>query len=187
MLEKLFGSKTRTKLLKLFLSSSDKTFYVRELTRLINERLNSVRRELLNLEKFGLIKTVSRGQKKFYFLNNDFLLIDELKALFVKARMLLERSLISKVEALKGIKYLALTGYFVKDESQEIDLLIVGNISKTKLESIIKNMEKNFDQEFRYTFLTTQEFKYRKQITDKFLYNILNSKKIVVVDKLKYE
>jgi Fe2+ or Zn2+ uptake regulation protein len=187
MLENLFGSRTRVKLLKLFLNSSEKKFFVRELTRLINERINSVRRELLNLEKFGLIKSISEGQKKYYYLDNDFILINELKALFVKSRMLLEKSVISKVEALKGIKYLALTGFFVKDDEQEIDLLIVGNISKVKLDKIIKSLEKNFDQEFRYTYLPTGEFKYRKDITDKFLYNVLNGKKIVVIDKLKYD
>jgi hypothetical protein len=187
MLDQLFGSRTRTKLLKLFLASGDKKFFVREITRLIDERLNSVRRELFNLEKFGLVQSATDGQKKFYFLDNEFVLINELKALFVKSRMLLEKKLISRVETLKGIKYLALTGFFVKDDAQKVDLLIVGNISKTKLDKIIKNLETSFDQEFRYTHLTNEEYRYRRDITDKFLYNILNGKKIVVIDKLKHE
>lgn len=186
MLDTLFGSRTRVKLLKLFLSSQDKRYYVRELTRLINERLNSVRRELFNLEKFGLIKSTQANQKKFYFLDNDFILFNELKALFVKSRMLLEKNLVSKIQSLKGLKFLALTGFFVKDETQKIDLLIVGNISRKKLDNVIKSIERNFDQQFRYTHLTTDEFNYRKQITDKFLYNILNGKIIVVVDKFKH-
>ena len=56
MIEQLFGSKTRTKLLRLFFMRKEAKFYVREITRLIDERINSVRRELENLKKFGLIK-----------------------------------------------------------------------------------------------------------------------------------
>lgn len=185
MLEQLFGSRTRIKLLKLFLNSGDGRYYVRELTRIINERLNSVRRELFNLEKFGLIKTTSTSQKKYYFLDNDFVLLNELKALFVKSRMLLEKNLINQLKNLKGLRYLALTGFFIQDDQQKTDLLIVGTISRIKLEKILKNLERSFDQEFRFTYFTTDEFNYRKEITDKFLYNILNSKKIVVIDKMK--
>ena len=54
--EKLFGSKTRAKLLNLFFENPDKSFYVREMTRVIDEQINSVRRELMNLEAIGIIK-----------------------------------------------------------------------------------------------------------------------------------
>ncbi|MBO7664277.1 hypothetical protein J6S46_00220, partial [Candidatus Saccharibacteria bacterium] len=54
--EKLFGSKTRAKLLRLFFENPGKSFYVREMTRVIEEQINSVRRELLNLESIGIIK-----------------------------------------------------------------------------------------------------------------------------------
>ena len=56
-IEKLFGSKTRAKLLQLFYENPEKSFYVREMTRVIDEQINSVRRELLNLESIGIIKT----------------------------------------------------------------------------------------------------------------------------------
>jgi len=186
MLDNLFGSRTRVKLLKLFLTSNDKRFYVREITRLINERLNSVRRELLNLQKLGLIKMAATSQKKYYFLDDNFLLVNELKALFVKSLMLLERNLINKIKSLKGLRYLALMGFFVKDEQQDIDLLIIGNLSRKRLSKVIKSLEVNFDQEFRYTYFTSEEFKYRQAVSDKFLLNVLNVKKIVVIDKLKY-
>ena len=64
MLEQLFGSRTRWKLLKLFLSHKDEAFYIRELTRLTDEKLNSIRRELANLEDWGIIKTSLPKEKK---------------------------------------------------------------------------------------------------------------------------
>ena len=65
-IEKLFGSKTRAKLLKLFFGSPEKSFYVREMTRVIDEQINSVRRELLNLENIGIIKSETFDNKIYY-------------------------------------------------------------------------------------------------------------------------
>ena len=68
-IEKLFGSKTRAKLLKLFFESPEKSFYVREMTRVIDEQINSVRRELLNLESIGIIKNETFDNKVYYSAN----------------------------------------------------------------------------------------------------------------------
>ena len=63
-IEALFGSKTRVKLLNLFLTNPDKSFYVREITRLIDEQVNSVRRELKNLEEFKVVKSTTEDRKR---------------------------------------------------------------------------------------------------------------------------
>ena len=67
-IEKLFGSKTRAKLLELFFSNVNKSYYVREITRVIDEQINSVRRELINLESIGVIKSETYDNKVYYFL-----------------------------------------------------------------------------------------------------------------------
>ena len=67
--EKLFGSKTRAKLLNLFFENPEKSFYVREMTRVIDEQINSVRRELLNLESIGVIKNETFDNKVYYSAN----------------------------------------------------------------------------------------------------------------------
>ena len=69
-IEKLFGSKTRAKLLNLFFENPDKSFYVREMTRVIDEQINSVRRELMNLEAIGIIKNETFDNKVYYSANN---------------------------------------------------------------------------------------------------------------------
>ena len=68
--EKLFGSKTRAKLLRLFFENPEKSFYVREMTRVIDEQINSVRRELLNLESIGIIKNDTFDNKVYYSANS---------------------------------------------------------------------------------------------------------------------
>ena len=66
MIEQLFGSKTRVKLLQLFYSNPNRSFYVREITRKIDEQINSVRRELSNLLNIGIItsETTRSGRSR---------------------------------------------------------------------------------------------------------------------------
>ena len=64
MLEQIFGSKTRVKLLHIFLSNPEEWFFVRELTRKLKQQVNSVRVELKNLEDVGLLLSEKKDNKK---------------------------------------------------------------------------------------------------------------------------
>jgi len=185
MLDQLFGSKTRTKLLRMFFTKSQDRFFVREITRLIDERINSVRRELENLENFGLVKSESSNNKKYYFLNEKFPLFKELKDLVIKSRFFIEKNYINKFKKLSGVKYLVLTGFFVDLKEETLtDILIIGKTSKIEVEKIVNTMSNEFIEDINYTIMDMKEFKYRQNMTDKFLYTILKNKKIIVIDKL---
>lgn len=194
MLEQLFGSKTRTRLLRLFLANPDNFYYIRELTRKLGIQINAIRRELKNLQKLGLIKICEINKKKpqdklktYFQVNADFILFGELRALFLKAQLLFERKLLSEIEKKGRINYLALTGTFLGLKNSPTDLFIIGKINRLKLTSLIKRFEEDMDTTINYTVMTKEEFHYRKDITDKFLYQILENKKVVVIDKLKQE
>lgn len=185
MLEHLFSSRTRVKLLKKFLLNPDRKYYVRELTREVGERINSVRRELGNLERMGLLITFNQHQRKYYQTDKDFLLFSELTALIIKAQSLLEDKIIEKIKKLAGIRYCVLTGRFVNNEEVQTDILVVGNnLPLAKLKEVIRSLQKNFDQEINYTIMSVQEFRHRSEMTDKFIYSIVNGPKITVVDKI---
>lgn len=206
MLEQLFGSRTRTKLLRLFLMHPEKAFYVRELTRLIDTQINSVRRELQNLMESGVIKdgqesSVERDSesssgsrkrmrspsekqpKKYFTVNPDFILYEELQALFAKSPRLLQNALEQELDHLGTIDLVVLTGFFVDREDTPIDLLIVGNVLRSRLAKLVHRFEKEIEREINYTTMATEEFLYRKSIIDRFLFTILEGKKIVVVDR----
>lgn len=184
MLEQLFSSKTRIKLLRLFLNHALESYYVREITRKIDEHLNSVRRELENLESLGFVKSVQKNEKKFYNLNNDFILFPEIKALFLKSSLLIEDQLIKKIASLGQVYYLMLTGVFASDPKAEIDMLIVGHVPLNDFRKIIRLFEKELEKDIRYTLFSLKEFNDRRELTDRFLYGVLNGKKIVVINKI---
>lgn len=200
MLEQLFGSKTRVKLLRLFLNNPSQPYYLRELARSLKTQLNSVRREVNNLEKLGIVKSVKLaddpgdkkdkkvkdrgGSKKYFLADTDFILFPELKALLLKAQLLLERNFVSKIEKMSDLKLFVLSGVFVGIEGFATDMLLVGSMNRKRLANIVRDFEKEINRDINYTVMTPQEFKYRKDITDRFLYDILEGRKIVILDKL---
>lgn len=184
MLEHLFSSRTRVKLLQLFLINEEKPYFIREMGRKIKEHVNSTRRELSNLEKVGLVKSYGQRRKKYYQVNKDFFLYPELKALIFKAQVLMEKNFLKKINRVGRIKFLCLTGFFSGLEDTLTDILIVGSVNRRRLKKLIKDFQDNFDHEIHYTIFSQKEFDYRSNLTDRFLYHILENKKIVVVDKL---
>lgn len=185
MLKHLFGSKTRVKLLSLFLANPQKVYYVRELTRKLDERINSIRRELDNLLKLGLLESKRKKRKKYFKVNSEFILFSELRALILKEKTAPASSLTKQIKTIGNIKYALLSGKFVQPITGEVDLFLVGNVNRRKLNKLIKTIEKNYGQEINYTIMTTNEFKYRKDLKDKFLEEILNKKHLIIINKFK--
>ncbi len=185
LLDQLFGSRTRAKLLRLVMTNPARSYFVREISRKIHEHVNSVRRELQFLANVGIIQTSGQGQKRFYRANSDHGLFKELKALLFKAQVLEERQLLSAIESGGRIYLLLLTGFFVGQDVAQTDILIVGSIQRKRVERMIKTFQEHFDREIHFTLMTKQEFDYRSSITDRFLYAILSGPTITVIDKRK--
>lgn len=184
MLEHLFSSKVRLKLLSLFLLSPDQSFYVRELTRRLNERINSVRRELDNLSKMGLLTFRTDDRRKYYMVDRNFALYEELRALMLKAGVTPQDKATKLLQNLKGVKLVVLTGTFTQQSNTKVDLLVVGSPAKPKLQAAISELEKSAGKQVRYSVIDVDEYEYRINMRDQFLAEILQNEHIKVVDKL---
>lgn len=184
MLEQLFGSITRVKLLRLFFRKPEEEHFVRELTRATKQRINSVRRELIRLERIGLLTSEPRGLKKYFRLNPSYPLYPELKDLILKSHLTIETDIIDKLREIGQVSYLCLTGFFTGVAETKTDVLIVGKVNRRKLARLMRTLQRGFAQELNYTVMSKQEFIYRNSLTDRFLYDILEHKKIVLIDRL---
>jgi predicted transcriptional regulator len=187
MIEQLLGSKTRLKLLKLFLSNPNRSFYVREITRKIEEQINSVRRELSNLLNIGIIVSDTTNNRLYYEVNQKYEFYEPLKAIFgngdqavTKATPKADRR--DDLKALGNVDLLLYTGQFTRDETAGIDLFIVGNTNAHAVQKFVNELEEKEGKELRYTVMNLDDFKYRQQVKDKFVTNILAAKKQTVVD-----
>ncbi len=189
MLSQLLGSEARTKILNIFLTKPEGEYYLRQLARDLDLQVNSVRRELLNLEKMGLIKLVlsekKTKEKKYYIVNRDFILFNELRALFIKAQLLSTKDFVDNVQKICTPKLFVLTGFFTGNSDSKTDLLLVGRINREKFNKLIKELEESINREINYTIMDEREFFYRREIFDVFLHKIMDGKKITVFDNLK--
>lgn len=186
MLEQLFGSRTRVKVLALLLNNPTRSYYVREITRKVDEQINSVRRELANLKSIGLVKSRARKGKVYYQANPKSDIFPELKKLFGKIakETVYENKIADRLKEVGVIQYASLHGHFVEDPSSEVDLFIVGTVDKIKMRPVIKEMEKEAGHEINYTVMDPEEYQERRVLFDRFLTELLSSSKIVVVDYL---
>lgn len=186
MLEQIFSSVARTKILKFFCVHAQKKFFVREISRTLDLQLNSTRRELENLENFGFLSSETTVGKKFYFANQNFSLFPEVKNLVFKSLALEEMNIASKMSKLPGLKLLVFTGVLTESPAGT-DVLIVGKVNKTKFHNYLKKIAEGLPDELRYTFLPLPDYLYRLEITDKFIYDIWANEKVVVIDKISKE
>ena len=194
MLEHLFGSKTRVKLLRLFLGNPGSAFYVRELARKAGAQIHAIRRELENLEGLGIIrdgeasaedaKQLRTRMRKYYCLDGEFSLVGELRALVLRSQFLLEEEFKRRVRRLGTIRYFVLLGVFVGVEGAPVDVFIVGKLNRPWLARLMRQFERELGRSVNYTVMSEREFRYRWDVGDRFLYGLLEGKKISVIDEL---
>jgi len=167
----------------LFLRNVDQPFYVRELTRKLKERINSIRRELDNLSKMGLLINQRKNFKRYYRVNKDFYLLKEFGALFLKGAATSKERLADRLKKAGPIKYACLSGSFTKSPAR-VDLFVVGEVNRSKLNPIIKDLEKEQGQEINYTVMPESEFTYRKELGDRFITSVIGNEKIELLGSL---
>jgi hypothetical protein len=205
MIEQLFGSKTRVKLLQLFYSNPNRSFYVREITRKIDEQINSVRRELSNLLSIGIITSDANNNRLYYEVNQDYEYYQPLAAIFGGAKepkkakakkaeeveapkpkaaeLAPEHPIAKAARGIGRIDLAILTGQFTRDELSGIDVLLVGDINSSKAAKFIGELEEAEKKELRYTIIPLENYQYRVQINDRFISNVLGAKKQVIINQ----
>lgn len=190
MIEQLFGSKTRVKLLQLFYSNPNRSFYVREITRKIDEQINSVRRELSNLLNVGIISSENTNNKLYYEVDKSFEFYEPLSQIFGAAGAVAtgadETGVAPPAAGLKALGNVELalyTGQFTRDERSGVDFVLVGDVNPTQLSKYVSDLEKKEGKTIRYAVMEKDEFVYRMRVNDRFLLTVLESKKQILLDR----
>ncbi len=175
MLKRLFTSNTRIKLLTVFLMNEGEEYFIRELTRKLDEQINSVRRELENLKKVGFLRSKVKDRKKYYYVNKSFIIIEELKGIFVKV-LSTQDGMVKDIAGMGKIKLLVLSGMFIDEPTASVDMLIVGDIDKEKLSEYL-NKEVRTQRPVKLAIISEEDYKYRVDCKDKFVSDIVDNEK----------
>jgi predicted nucleotidyltransferase len=183
MLEAFFTSKTKVKVLTLFLTHPEKRFYVRQIERELKEPVTAVRRELAKLKKVGLLDTFREGNLRYYQVNQRFPLYPELKSIILKTAGMgdLLREALKKIDKIKGAFIYGSTALAEEKESSDIDLMIIGNIKEEELDPVISQLEDKLGREINYSIFSPEEFNARKLASDPFILHVLENKKVFLI------
>lgn len=195
MIDKLFGSKTRVKLLHLFLNHPGQSFYVREITRVIDEQINSVRRELSNMLEVGVITSDTADNKLYYQVNQRYEYYTALRAIFAGEAIdatkpsladdskAVSDQYLSAIAGITSLRVAIIAGMLVRGSTSSVDVLLVGNVPAAKAKAAMAIIEKLEGREINYAVMSNDDFYYRLSVRDKFISEILGSKHTVAIDK----
>jgi predicted transcriptional regulator len=208
ILSKLFGSSARVKVMKLFLSNEEIPFDNAEISKRTKVALSVLRRELNLLEKTGLIKKKvfykeveqkqrkKKGQKKAdvkiikkktsgWILNDKFPYLVPMQNLLVNMTSFTSSSVLKKFSGAGKLKLVLLSGVFIQNSDSRIDILVVGDSMKVSyIEKAVAVLESEIGKELRYVVLGTDDFKYRLNIYDKLVRDILDYPHQKIINRL---
>lgn len=182
-MEELFISKVRVKMLVLFLSANDELLHVREIVRRVQEEINAVRRELARMEKFGMVASEWRGNRRLYRFRKDWIFYPQLLEMVIKSTGLGGAIIKNRVK-LGRIKYAMMATRFARSEmsaSDEVDLLVVGQIVQPELAALVADEQAKREREINYSFMDEAEFQFRVRRRDPFILRVLFQPKIMLI------
>jgi hypothetical protein len=170
----LFDSRTRARLIKFFMLNDKQAYSVKELVRKNKITSSQISQELVRMERIKMIASRSKKGVKYFQTNRDFIFYPELKSLVVKSNTLPECRSLSKIKDLGKIKLALMSGVFLNYPKGQADLLIVGDeLSRAKVNHLLENLEAEVGKEINYSLMSSEEFKYRTDMLDKFIMDFL--------------
>jgi len=186
LLENLFGSKERARLLRFFLQNPDQLYEFSDVVRKNMLKNTNTRKELQNLVRIKFaIKRTKQG-KNYYQLNQDFNFYPELKNLIAKSNVYPQCMSLGKISKIGNIKLAAISGVFINYHKSKADMILVGDaISKAKLKNLMNNLEAEIGKEINFVLMTMDEFKYRLNMLDKFVLEFLEGPHEEVINKIQ--
>jgi len=182
MIDKLFSSKARVDILKLFFFNPENSFYQRQISKLTGHSIRAVQREVAKLESLGIITKSIQGNRIYYKVNKNCPIFKELKSLLFKS--------VGIAQVLKGnlknnnIQVAFIYGSYARGKENllsDIDLMVIGKISSRELSRLLSKPKRELMREINYVVFSPKEFKERVKQKDHFLNSVLKDKKIFIV------
>lgn len=183
-LSDIITSKVRVKILELFYGNVKEIYHVRGVVRELDEEINAVRRELDKLETVGMLKSESRGNRRYYHLREDYIFYEDILTLVSKTKGL-GADLIANRNKIGKIGYIMFSGSFARRKPRrredDVDVLVVGEVVLPELAAVIRKEESIRSKEINYTVMSREELDFRKKRRDPFLQGILANSRVMII------
>lgn len=202
-LGKIFGSKDKVKIMRLFLQHPAQSFDIDDVVLRTQSKKLDLRKEINILTKIGFMKkvefskkvelktkakdkkiTYKKVSKKGWKLNSRFDLIDSLYTLLLGSELIKDQDLVKRFKGMGRIKLFVLSGLFLSDENRELDILIVGEkLNREKIDKEILVLESEFGREISYGVFSVEEYEYRVTMYDKLIRDVMENNNRVLINK----
>jgi hypothetical protein len=185
ILESLFGTKSRSQMIRFFVLNPGKEATMKELKNKMNRDGRTIRADINALLKMELITETTRKREKYYMLNESFPYYVELRNLFIKANTYPQCKELKKINEAGRVKLVLISGVFLNYDKARLDILIIcDDMSRTKLAKAIEAIESEIGREVRYMAMSSEELTYRLDMMDRFLIEVLSSPHDIVLNKI---
>lgn len=198
LLEKLFESVPKIRVIRVFVRNPDSSFQCAEIQEKTQLKRATARAEIKKLLNIGLIREsvvrIETGQKRkgrqgfrkatVYQADKQFPLFTELRDLIAKAAVSEPNKLFRRIKGIGRVRLAVISGVFLGNDNSRTDLLIVGDgINKRKLQSFLTDTESELGKAIHHTVMESDEFQYRMDMYDRFLRDILEYPHEKLIDK----
>jgi hypothetical protein len=185
ILEALFGSKARTRILRFFILNPDKECRVTEIAKKNMLLPGAVRKEIKDLKKIKFLIEHKRKGIKFYTVDQTFHFYFELKNLFAKSTYSPQCKSLAKLKSIGDVKLVLVSGIFLNYPKSKVDMVLVANnVSRGKLRSVMNSLEAEVGKEVSFVMMNSDEFKYRLDMLDRFLIDFVEGTHMELIDKI---
>lgn len=182
ILNALFGSRIRAKLLGWFFTHTDEQYFVRQVAPIIQEDPTNVSREMARLESFGILVSARQGNLKQFKANKNCSFFNELKGLVLKT-VGISGQMEAAIREIPGIELAFIYGSFAKGlerADSDVDLFVVGDVDLNIIDTVLQDTEKAFGRTINYVVYDLKEFKEKLAARDGFIIDVINGEKIVL-------
>ena len=184
MLEKLFGSRLRARVIGWLFTHPDERFFVRQLTELLGEDSTNISRELAKLEELGFLTYRLEGRQKYYQANAKSPMFEELKGLAIKTTGLADHLRKALRSLTKQIQVAFIHGSFARGEAtaeSDVDLILVGGLSSRDTAACLARTGARLRREINYVVYGPKEFKKKAKEKQHFIAEVLKAPKIFLI------
>ncbi|OPL11997.1 MAG: hypothetical protein AVO34_01920 [Firmicutes bacterium ML8_F2] len=186
ILEQLFDSPVKVRLLKLFLRNPTESFRLKDISTRTKSDIRSCSQQVKKLENINLISSKKKGKVKVYSVNSGFDFYNELKTLVLKSSPASKDKLLQRLKSLGRIKLAVLSGVFINLDNSRVDLLVVGDgIKNKKLSGFLRDLEAEVGKEIDYVVFSVRDFTYRYDMFDRFIRDVMEKPHEKIINKLK--
>jgi len=185
VLEILFGSKARARLMRFFILNSKKEYSFLEVVKKNLLKPTEVRRELNAFKKIKFTKEKIKKNKKYYQMNSRFPFYKELEKLITKSDIFPQCKSLEKIKKVGNVKLLLTAGVFSNNGDSKLDMLLVAdNVNRKKLENLILRLEAEAGKELKYMVIESEELTYRLNMLDRFLINLFKEPHNLLISRM---